>query len=98
MTQTHTPGPWIWRVEDGPQWFLDPGILIIEGGMTDGTPDGDEIDRANARLIAAAPDLLEALKEALDAWDTHNKHGDGMQGHWASDARAAIAKAKGGDA
>lgn len=35
--------------------------------------------------------LAEALREALDAWDTHNKYGDPMQGHWARDARAALA-------
>lgn len=61
-----TPGPWKWRLEDGPEWFLSPGILKVEGGMTDGTPMGDAIDRANARLIAMAPDLAAeviALRE-----------------------------------
>lgn len=64
MTQKHTPEPWYWSRKDGPQWFLAPGILVVEGGMTDGTPDGDAMDRANARLIAAAPELLEALQLA----------------------------------
>ena len=61
-----TPAPWNWRLEDGPEWFLSPGVLKVEGGMTDGTPMGDAIDRANARLIALAPDLLAeviALRE-----------------------------------
>lgn len=61
-----TRGPWKWRLKDGPEWFLSPGILKVEGGMTDGTPMGDMTDRANARLIAMAPDLAAeviALRE-----------------------------------
>lgn len=34
--------------------------------------------------------LREALTDALDAWDTHNASGDGMQGYWEADARAAL--------
>ena len=34
--------------------------------------------------------LREALTDALDAWDTHNKHGDPMQGWWVHDAQAAL--------
>lgn len=58
---SHTPGPWSWTHDADPhssQWTLSPGVMLVEG--SDGTPGGDEIDRANARLIAAAPDLLEA--------------------------------------
>jgi len=42
---------------------------------------------ANARLIAAAPDLLAALKEVLRC--------SALPDHWAAPARAAIAKAEG---
>jgi hypothetical protein len=45
---------------------------------------------------AVADDLLAALEDALEAWEDHNKWGDMMDGAWASDARKAIAKAKGG--
>jgi hypothetical protein len=55
-------------------------------------PDGDQQDEdqmnANARLIAAAPDLLEALEKI-------GKCDKSINGHL---ARAAIAKAKGEDA
>lgn len=51
--------------------------------------DDFDVNVANARLIAAAPDLLEALQNLLDA----------SSGTWPfvlkSDARAAIAKALG---
>jgi hypothetical protein len=57
---------------------------------------------ANARLIAAAPDLLEALQLASDMLhDVANAPGDPLYDptlHKAcADARAAIAKAEGAD-
>ena len=73
-----TPGPWSWDEEcpDGySEWYLRPGVLIVDG--SDGTPDGDDIDRANAQIIAAAPDMhatifalcdeVERLSPAVDA-------------------------------
>lgn len=84
---SHTKGPWSWDVEDlTGQCRLVPGILLTDG--TDGTPYGDEIDRANARLIAAAPDLLEALKMAQMWLDWDGRYD--MQG-----INAAIRKATG---
>ncbi len=46
--------------------------------------------KANARLIAAAPDLLAALETALDICPQ-----DMLDIVWAVEARAAIAKARG---
>jgi hypothetical protein len=69
-----------------------------------GEPWGDHpIRRANARLIAAAPDLLEALNDALAVMtaDTvgtiHMDDPDWYRQLWAAvdKARAAIAKAEG---
>jgi len=61
-----TPGPWLWEKEEydeGRCWHLAPGVLILDADG--GGPDGaDEIDAANARLIAAAPDLARALLDA----------------------------------
>jgi hypothetical protein len=59
----HTTGSWHWRHE-ATGWYLSPGVLIADG--TDGTPGGDELDRANARLIAAAPDLYALAKAFAD--------------------------------
>jgi len=59
--------------------------------MIGNSDNHDGCDDANARLIAAAPELLEAL-EALTGTEQHN----GML--WSKRcemARAAIAKAKG---
>ena len=52
----------------------------------------DEEAEANARLITAAPDLLEALRSLLDALPSATTHPA------IRSARAAIAKATGGAA
>ena len=53
----HTPGPWI----------VDTDYIIQDGGTSDENTIaivGDQEEwKANAHLIAAAPDLLEALKD-----------------------------------
>lgn len=58
-----TPGEWQWRNDatypGRYAWSIQPGVLMAEG--TDGTPGGDEIDRANAAFIAAAPRLVRDL-------------------------------------
>lgn len=51
----HTPGPWAWKNE---QLFGRDRVSVC---ASENTPD--------ARLIAAAPDLLEALQEVLAAAD-----------------------------
>jgi len=97
----HTPGPWIVSDETRENfvWILDEnsdtGVCMVH---TD-TDSKDESD-ANARLIAAAPELLEALESMLDylkrqakensrrEWALHNAHAEFM--------RNAIAKATGG--
>jgi hypothetical protein len=43
-------------------------------------------------LFAAAPELLEALEEAIE-WDGHDS--EGVPAVWLNKARAAIAKARG---
>ena len=77
----HTPGPWTWgRTEDGHEIRMGNAInavgiydshCVIEYNHSVWPYDGDEPNKqyeeaeANARLIAAAPDLLAACKEAL---------------------------------
>jgi hypothetical protein len=68
----HSPGPWrvvVGRLIDEYVEVLDAnGRAVVEGGA-----EGDqgwirghvEITEADARLIAAAPELLAALKEGL---------------------------------
>jgi hypothetical protein len=86
----HTPGPWI--VGRGAD-----GLPIIHTAPDTVSPSGQGVahickramcqdHEANARLIAAAPDLLEALRALLwkpDGWVEQEN------------ARAALAKAEG---
>lgn len=96
MSAAHTPGPWV--VEDLP---ADPYIVYAGGIHGNGerrqvcvTANGffgcDE-SIANARLISAAPELLEALRLCLHAVCLAGWEGDLS----AEKARAAIAKATG---
>ena len=84
----HTPGPWN-RIKGDRNVYSASGTVcktpaIIGGGSAAANWE------ANARLIAAAPDLLEALSEIINEGgkfvmtnETHRK------------ARAAIARARG---
>lgn len=92
----HTPGPW-GNYEEGDYWGVEtPSVSIVVWGNAEDGDDGGvrgktiEEARANARLIAAAPDLLEALKAFVKAGDGH----DDFTELWPV-AAAAIAKAEG---
>lgn len=87
----HTPGPWTVGIsaDNGIHCVDCEDVEICEvwGAVRDKVET--EESAANARLIAAAPELLEALEtaaEALEAAEFFEK---------AAMARAAIAKAKG---
>lgn len=84
----HTPGPWEYYEEEGRFVIAANGE---QGGEGIAVTAGRHYDReSNAALIAAAPDLLEALEMAL----FHAFGGPGFS-KWREKARDAIAKAKG---
>ena len=98
----HTPGPWLVRVRvnQTPQvWDGETGIAsIVDRGQR-----GNGQNEANARLIAAAPALLEALRGCADLrCISKNDQGDVCTVTFtcvncaaSSRARAAIAQATG---
>ena len=85
MNEKHTPGPW--RIEYEPYCHVrsDAGCVLASDYTTE----------ANARLIAAAPDLLAALQAALAESDRAKRDFTAMGHDWAKAARSAIAKAAG---
>jgi hypothetical protein len=91
MTDTqHTPGPWFATpgnyavyVKDA---YGDQGDLVC---ALSGYGSNYRLRAANARLIAAAPDLLEACQRALAEAVADD------QDEWFANMRAAIAKATG---
>ena len=94
MKATHTPGPWKAVdafVENNPnRWMVARGGW---GGpnIADCGPGAE----ADARLIAAAPELLATLRELVE-WVTDNRGGDlPITDPAIKQARAAITKATG---
>ena len=84
----HTPGPWVYN----------KNFLTIEGdGAVVATMSDVRYQAANARLIAAAPDLLATCEECIALGDSDADSGDFAQlvhlNHQMM--RAAIARAKG---
>lgn len=70
-TDAHTPGPWSVHEEAGDQWwFGEHGQLVVRADNgaaweSIAVMGVGPMDRANFRLIAAAPELLAALQEAV---------------------------------
>lgn len=67
MSSKHTPAPWIVRFRaDGSSYISmgDPSKGPHKAADLFLTADGGESDLADARLIAAAPELLEAAQAA----------------------------------
>ena len=96
-THKHTPGPWHMGAGNGEgSIFADNGRTRLEIGGTTlypiaqiGRGWNEAEDEANARLIAAAPEMLAALQSL-----THPMASDEDLSH----ALAVIAKVKGGEA
>ena len=91
MTHTHTPAPWKIHTEKG-----KIGILTENNVDHLATCYGFRKEQ-NARLIAAAPELLAALEDAEFLLRKAGLIAGPMQDSFkrsATDARAAIAKAK----
>lgn len=111
MTQQHTNGPWHVKkdingnlcVDDvdsfGKEYKPEFPIAIIQGPLND--------KQANAALIAAAPDLFEALNESITVMiSEYNRRADKSAPNYLdpympillgkiNSAKAAIAKAEG---
>jgi len=112
MSDKFTPGPW--RVEERrdqcgrvtPPYFavvIDDRRVIADTLNADDVFLSDETE-ANARLVAAAPDLLAVAKDWLDHFDCLTDDSDSpeikamylrLHGKRVEATRAAIAKATG---
>ncbi len=105
MNTKHTPGPWelgeIEQGQDGGEFVAidgkNPKKRHMELARVVWKMEDDErslTQEANARLIAAAPDLLDALQAAI----SRQGYRPGEGPDWWEQGRAAIAKATGGAA
>lgn len=99
-THTHTPGPW-YPVKLGASpdhsWAID-GELHEVARLPEWTDNQAEAE-ANARLISAAPELLDACKAALAMFKGQFplEHGNPELGATWGALEDAIIKAEGGD-
>lgn len=62
MAEQFTPGPWI--IEE-----MEDGEFAVFAKAGEPLPLADYLDRQTADLIAAAPELREALAEAIELLD-----------------------------
>jgi hypothetical protein len=93
MTE-HTPGPWIICGDNKDLIGADDGKMMIVQLLTyHVVPEWERSKKenlANARLIAAAPELLDALRSLVNCPDYAN-----TRTHEMTAARLAISKAEG---
>ena len=88
---SHTPGPW--ELREGDDEAFGPAIYSAGAHDMDPLATVSRVSRrdaeADARLIAAAPDLLAALEDVVQMYQP------AFDPPFIERARAAIAKAKG---
>ena len=90
----HTPGPWILRsagelLNEIPHPFDFVEVSKQRYITTEGKSEREA--NANARLIAASPDMLNALLDVLNFWDDPDMSMSELKGR----VRDAVAKAQG---
>ncbi len=95
-----------WHVDaDDPRYVVDENDVLVADCYADtaqdfGVPDLEDIAK-NAKLIAAAPELLERLDWILEfigqhpEWEAEQFPADCAERDWLDDARETLAKAKG---
>lgn len=81
-----TPAPWTYTVRDNHEIQCSFAGVVIGNEYIDLGFANEARDRANAHLIAAAPDMYEALADIVHDFEGHPGFGP---------ARAALAKARG---
>jgi hypothetical protein len=95
----HTPGPWI--IGTDPRYPSEPCVDAVVDGVVwhialchMGLGPDDSSADANARLIACAPDLYAALKEALPALRSEVERLSATQADASPDKVSTFRKAK----
>jgi len=91
MTRSHTLGPWHWEDDDFGNYraIVGDGHVLCEAMQYETESPFINISVPDARLIAAAPELLASLQELLELHIAHHNNPAHVS------ARAAIAKARG---
>lgn len=99
-----TPGPW--RFDEQETLSGCPVFYIAQNDNAKYTPNYSDvsqtcsgelkhIQKANAQLIAAAPDLLEVMQEVIEQWKVEHDEKGEPQPLWVKNGLRAISKALG---
>lgn len=98
MDTPWTPGPWEWDLrdedeDDGTQNMnslegAEAGTVLYPMHRNDGTSDIGVPRPADARLIAAAPEMVDLLGRVISAWDNFGP--EAVLDRIAPDARALL--------
>ena len=75
MKPKYTPGPWTVDIQGASSYVRECQTSPFEKGQMIAKTWGE----TNARLIAAAPEMLEALENALAWIDRSHKYGSDME-------------------
>ena len=97
MSPKHTPGPWHTGGQDDRIIYAADGFAVADATVFHGrhrSKDAAPTETHNARLIAAAPELLDALKVLLSLHDSQVDTADAWNVSM-EEARTAISKATG---
>lgn len=100
VTGKHTEQPDKWTYDEPATWYGIAGRVCNDKGeqiaqvQLSGWPI--KKGRGHGNLIAAAPDLLEACKEAVRRFDSDDFDATDVLEYVRVELRAAIAKAEGG--
>ena len=96
MSTQHTPAPW---TTDGTANTGDLDIVAPTGRIAmidcEFSAETEDVLTANAHLIAAAPELLAALREIVAAVEVGEVDGFSPSGDWFREAKAALNKVEG---
>ena len=90
----HTPGPWNVR-PDTMQVYNEVGLMCEVATVSTCHVDqwNQGSSKANARLIAAAPEMLQLIQQIVDEQESFGEHGDAKL---ISECLTMIHKATGG--
>ena len=104
METKHTPGPWT-VTADGAGWYIEcapergHSVAYIMAKIGEEDPDtSDDEKEANARLIAAAPGLLQTLRAIAAITTCADQDHEAMCAEIQDICRVALVHATGGAA
>ena len=98
---THTPGPWEYHYSSSDphdEWMIGgPGFTPVIAVVIrdDEATVGAATVEKNARLIAAAPELLSVVARAARWWRMTNRNMPSVTAPWVSEANALLERVTG---